>query len=175
MQKAASSAVSSAIAVLLLKATISSSVCSRSTLCVLPVCHTEYSKAVSSKAEYTKYVQLPHGPSVNQPSPSDWMCSDTECSDRQYSLEWLPWFVGRRQPCSHHGFCTISANLKTVKKGKKPFSITMKIVLTLWTLWKGFRGPWGSTVHILRTAALGYLAQCLVLHNYFSTWLLKKC
>lgn len=175
MQKAASSAVSSAISVLLLKATISSSVCSRSTLCVLPVCHTEYSKlcpqrlSTQSMCNFLMDLLLWTGLPPLTECVGIWSAVTgstvwSDCLDL--------WEGGSCVPTMAF---VPSVQISKLKKGKKPFSITMKIVLTLWTFWKGFRGPWGSMVHILRTAALGYLAQYLVLHSYLSTWLLKKC
>lgn len=61
------------------------------------------------------------------------------------------------------------------EKRKEHSSIIMKIVLSLWTPWKGPRDPQGSKVYTLGTAALGCLAPCLVHGSYFNTWLLNKC
>lgn len=44
------------------------------------------------------------------------MCGEEECRDYQAHLLPLPWLALRRQPFPHNYFCTMSANVSTVKR-----------------------------------------------------------
>lgn len=67
-----------------------------------------------------------------------WVYGSKEYDDYWFPLVKLLWFLGK----------LISANVNTIKKGKRYLSITVKIVLIAHTPWKGLCG----TLEVLQTA-----------------------